>query len=147
MLGRCLRSPSRRSRRSLCRPRCSWVSVLARFFQLQDLGRSVPGADNSSHSSLHATWLYSFRLMIVVTGATGRVGGLVARRLESGGHPMRLLARDPQRAPRINGAQVQAADYGNPELLAAGLQKGDRVFMVSLWICGDTSLDLHRLVI
>ncbi len=82
--------------------------------------------------------------MIVVTGATGRVGGLVARRLESGGHPMRLLARDPQRAPRINGAQVQAADYGNPELLAAGLQKGDRVFMVSLWIGGDTRLDLHR---
>jgi uncharacterized protein YbjT (DUF2867 family) len=82
--------------------------------------------------------------MIVVTGATGRVGGLVARRLESGGHPMRLLARDPQRAPRINGAQVQAADYGKPELLAAGLQKGDRVFMVSLWIGGDTRLDLHR---
>jgi uncharacterized protein YbjT (DUF2867 family) len=82
--------------------------------------------------------------MIVVTGATGRVGGLVARRLDSAGHPMRLLVRDPQRAPSINGAQVQAADYGNPELLAAGLQKGDRVFMVSLWIGGDTRLDLHR---
>ena len=82
--------------------------------------------------------------MIVVTGATGRVGGLVARRLESGGHPMRLLVRDPHRAPRINGAQVQVADYGNPQRLAAGLQKGDRVFMVSLWIGGDTRLDLHR---
>ena len=85
--------------------------------------------------------------MIVVTGATGRVGGLVARRLESGGHPMRLLVRDPHRAPRINGAQVQAADYGNPQRLAAGLQKGDRVFMVSLWIGGDTRLDLHRSLI
>ncbi len=85
--------------------------------------------------------------MIVVTGATGRVGGLVAHRLESGGHPMRLLVRDPHRAPRINGAQVQAADYGNPQRLAAGLQKGDRVFMVSLWIGGDTRLDLHRSLI
>jgi NAD(P)H dehydrogenase (quinone) len=34
--------------------------------------------------------------------------------------------------------------YGNPEALAEGLRKGDRVFMVSLWIGGDTRLDLHR---
>ena len=82
--------------------------------------------------------------MIVVTGSTGRVGGLAARRLESEGHPMRLLVRDPDRAPKIKGAQVQAAEYGNPDALAKGLQKGDRVFMVSLWIGGDTRLDLHR---
>ena len=82
--------------------------------------------------------------MVVVTGSTGRVGGLVARRLESGGHPMRLLVRDPHRAPKIKGAQVHAAEYGQPEALIEGLQKGDRVFMVSLWIGGDTRLDLHR---
>jgi NAD(P)H dehydrogenase (quinone) len=82
--------------------------------------------------------------MIVVTGSTGRVGGLVARRLESGGHPMRLLVRDPERAPQIKGAQVQAAEYGSPEALAKGLDKGDRVFMVSLWIGGDVRLELHR---
>jgi NAD(P)H dehydrogenase (quinone) len=82
--------------------------------------------------------------MIVVTGSTGRVGGLVARRLESGGHPMRLLVRDLRRASEIHGTQVQRADYGDPEALAEGLRKGDRVFMVSLWIGGDTRLDLHR---
>jgi NAD(P)H dehydrogenase (quinone) len=82
--------------------------------------------------------------MIVVTGSTGRVGGLVARRLESAGHPMRLLVRDPHRAPQIHGAQVQTAEYGNPEALAEGLGKGDRVFMVSLWIGGDTRIELHR---
>src|ERR1700682_290588 len=87
---------------------------------------------------------YSFGLMIVVTGSTGRVGGLVARRLESGGHPMRLLVRDPQRAPEIHGAQVPRAEYGDQAALAEGLRKGDRVFMVSLWIGGDTRLDLHR---
>ena len=87
---------------------------------------------------------YSFRLMIVVTGSTGRVGGLVARRLEAAGHPMRLLVRDPHRAPGITGAEVHAADYGKPEGLAEGLRKGDRVFMVSMWIGGDTRLDLHR---
>src|SRR5258708_2084769 len=87
---------------------------------------------------------YSVGLMIVVTGSSGRVGGLVARRLESGGHPMRLLVRDPGRVPRVEGAQVHAADYGDPETLATGLERGDRVFMVSLWIGGDVRLDLHR---
>ena len=85
-----------------------------------------------------------FGLMIVVTGSTGRMGGLVARRLEAGGQPMRLLVRDPHRAPQIKGAQVQAAEYGDPEALAKGLRNGDRVFMVSMWIGGDTRLDLHR---
>src|SRR5260370_12614169 len=87
---------------------------------------------------------YSVGLMIVVTGSSGRVGGLVARRLESGGHPLRLLVRDPRRGPRVYGAQVRPADYGDPETLATGLERGDRVFMVSLWIGGDVRLDLHR---
>jgi len=82
--------------------------------------------------------------MIVVTGSTGRVGGLVARRLQQHNHPMRLLVRDPDRAPRIDGAEVQVAGYGNPDALAKGLRKGDRVFMVSLWIGGDVRLELHR---
>jgi uncharacterized protein YbjT (DUF2867 family) len=82
--------------------------------------------------------------MIVVTGSTGRVGGLVARRLDDGGHRMRLLVRDPGRAPRITGAEIGVADYGDGQALANALHEGDRVFMVSLWIGGDTRLDLHR---
>jgi NAD(P)H dehydrogenase (quinone) len=82
--------------------------------------------------------------MIVVTGSTGRVGGLVARRLQQHRHQMRLLVRDPDRAPPIDGVEVQVADYGNPDALAKGLRKGDRVFMVSLWIGGDVRLELHR---
>jgi NAD(P)H dehydrogenase (quinone) len=86
----------------------------------------------------------SFDLMIVVTGSTGRVGGLVVRRLQQRRHRIRLLVRDPSRAPRIDGMEVEGADYGDPDALAKGLRKGDRVFMVSLWIGGDTRLDLHR---
>src|SRR6202521_4214609 len=82
--------------------------------------------------------------MIVVTGSTGRVGGLVARRLHQLHHPMRLLVRDPDRAPQVEGMEVEVADYGDPDALSKGLRKGDRVFMVSLWIGGDTRLDLHR---
>jgi len=82
--------------------------------------------------------------MIVVTGASGRVGGLVARKLEAVGHEMRLVVRDLRRAPQIIRAEVAVADYGDPEALAAALHQGDRVFMVSLWIGGETRLDLHR---
>jgi uncharacterized protein YbjT (DUF2867 family) len=82
--------------------------------------------------------------MIVVTGSTGRVGRRVARRLEDGEHQMRLLVRDPGRAPRIRGAEIEVADYGDADALANGLGEGDRVFMVSLWIGGKTRLDLHR---
>ena len=82
--------------------------------------------------------------MIVVTGSTGRVGGLVSRRLERLGHPMRLVVRDAGRAPRVANAEVVVAEYGNPQALAHALHEGDRVFMVSLWVGGDVRLDLHR---
>jgi NAD(P)H dehydrogenase (quinone) len=82
--------------------------------------------------------------VIVITGSTGRVGGLVARQLEQGHHPVRLLVRDYIRAPRIEGAEVKVVDYGDSDALARSLAEHDRVFMVSLWIGGETRLDLHR---
>ena len=50
--------------------------------------------------------------MIVVTGSTGAVGRLVAEELARRGEPMRLLVRDPSRAPELAGAEVVEADYG-----------------------------------
>jgi NAD(P)H dehydrogenase (quinone) len=82
--------------------------------------------------------------VIVVTGSTGRVGGLVARELARRGEPMRLLVRDPARAPHPDGAEVVVADYGDTQSLEAALHEGDRVFMVSLWIGGPIRLNLHR---
>jgi NAD(P)H dehydrogenase (quinone) len=82
--------------------------------------------------------------VIVVTGSSGRVGGLVVQELARRGEPVRLLVRDPSRAPRIDGAETVVADYGDPRALAAALKDGDRVFMVSLWIGGDARLALHR---
>ncbi len=80
----------------------------------------------------------------MVTGSTGRVGGLVARKLEGLGYPVRLLVRDRVRAPLIKQAEVVVASYADPEALARGLGTGDRVFMVSLWIGGDVRLELHQ---
>ncbi|NEE12994.1 NmrA family NAD(P)-binding protein, partial [Streptomyces sp. SID7499] len=39
--------------------------------------------------------------LIAVTGATGAVGGRVARRLARTGVPVRLLGRDPARLPDL----------------------------------------------
>jgi uncharacterized protein YbjT (DUF2867 family) len=82
--------------------------------------------------------------MIVITGATGYVGGMLAAELARRGQPMRLLVRDPARAPRVSGAEVRVAEYGDAAALAAALDPGDRVFMVSLHEGPATRVPLHR---
>ena len=82
--------------------------------------------------------------MIAVTGATGHVGRLVAEELARREEPMRLLVRDPGRAPDLPGAEVVAADYGDPDSIAAALDPGDRVFMVSLHEGPARRVPLHR---
>jgi NAD(P)H dehydrogenase (quinone) len=46
--------------------------------------------------------------LIAVTGATGEVGGRVARRLASRGLAQRLIVRAPKRMEAIPGADVRA---------------------------------------
>jgi uncharacterized protein YbjT (DUF2867 family) len=70
--------------------------------------------------------------LIVVTGASGSVGGLVARELARRGVPFRTLTRTPERLEGLPGVEVVAASYARPEQLAAALEPGDRVFMVSM---------------
>jgi uncharacterized protein YbjT (DUF2867 family) len=82
--------------------------------------------------------------MIVVTGATGHVGGLVARELERRGLPIRLAVHDPSKTPEVEGAEVFQADYGDPDSLARALHEGDRVFMVSMHRGPDERLRLHE---
>jgi uncharacterized protein YbjT (DUF2867 family) len=82
--------------------------------------------------------------MIVVTGATGHVGALVAEELFELDEPMRLLVRNPSRAPELPGAEVVVADYGDREALAAALHEGDRVFMTSVHEGPERRVPLHR---
>jgi NAD(P)H dehydrogenase (quinone) len=82
--------------------------------------------------------------VIAVTGATGHVGRLLAEELARRGEPMRLLVRDPARAPQLPGAEVVHADYGDPASVAAALGDGDRVFMVSLHEGPERRVPLHR---
>jgi len=82
--------------------------------------------------------------MIAVTGTTGHVGRLVAEQLARRSVPMRLLVRDPARAPQIPGAEIVVADYADSDALAAALDEGDRVFMVSLHEGPERRIPLHR---
>ncbi|MFI5895787.1 SDR family oxidoreductase [Actinoplanes sp. NPDC051513] len=66
--------------------------------------------------------------LIVVSGATGRLGGRVARRL---GLPMRLLVRQPTRAPQIEGAEVAVAEYADGKAVEEALRGAETVLMVS----------------
>lgn len=67
--------------------------------------------------------------LIVVSGATGQLGGRIARQLA--GRPQRLLVRDPSRAPSLPGAEVAVAEYSDPEALRRALDGAGTVFMVS----------------
>ncbi|PRY12133.1 SDR family oxidoreductase [Kineococcus rhizosphaerae] len=77
--------------------------------------------------------------LIAVTGATGQIGGRVARGLAAAGAPQRLVVRDPSRAPDLDGADVRVATYGDGEALRHALDGAD----VLLFVSG--SEDAHRL--
>ncbi|GII01363.1 NAD(P)H-binding protein [Planobispora takensis] len=69
--------------------------------------------------------------VILVTGATGRVGGHVVSRLLEAGAPVRALVRDPASAALPSGAEVVAGDLADPASLDAALKGAGSVFL--LW--------------
>jgi uncharacterized protein YbjT (DUF2867 family) len=80
--------------------------------------------------------------VILVTGATGKVGQEVVRQLSAAGSPVRALVRDPARAShiRLPGVEIVVGDLGLPETLAPALAEVDRVFL-----CSAVDLDQVRL--
>lgn len=83
------------------------------------------------------------RPVIAVTGCTGAVGGAVARLLADAGASQRLLARSPDRAPALPGAEVRASEYADAASSAAALEGVDVLFMVSAHETADR-VDQHR---
>ncbi len=61
--------------------------------------------------------------MIAVVGATGYIGGLLARRLTEGGEEVAALARHPERAEDLAaaGCDVRRADVLEPDTLGSAL--------------------------
>jgi len=69
--------------------------------------------------------------VILVTGASGSVGRRVAELLDADGAALRLMTRDPAKAPSLPGVEVVAADYSRPESLDAAFRDIDTAFIVS----------------
>jgi uncharacterized protein YbjT (DUF2867 family) len=69
--------------------------------------------------------------LIGVTGATGVVGGSVARALAAAGQSTRLIVRDASKAPQLAGAEVATATYGDSAAMQAALIGVPTLFLVS----------------
>lgn len=80
---------------------------------------------------------------VAITGATGRVGARVARRLAETASPIRLLVRDPRRAPSLPDAEIATAPYGDEEAVRNALEDIDVAFMTSASESADR-LQQHR---
>jgi NAD(P)H dehydrogenase (quinone) len=83
------------------------------------------------------------RPTIAVTGATGHLGGRVARRLADAGIAQLLLVRDPARAPELAGATVAKGSFTDRDAVRRALHGIPTVLMVSAGEARDR-VDQHR---
>jgi NAD(P)H dehydrogenase (quinone) len=83
---------------------------------------------------------------IAVTGASGHVGGLVARALARAGTPQRLVVRSASRAPDLPGASVVETTYGDAAAARTALDGVDVLLLVSAAESADR-LAQHRTVV
>jgi UDP-glucose 4-epimerase len=67
--------------------------------------------------------LYIGAMKILITGATGKVGSRLARRLAGRGHHVRALVRDSSRAAALLSNQIELVegDLLNPDSLGTGV--------------------------
>lgn len=82
-------------------------------------------------------------MTIAITGATGNIGGAVARALADAGVDFRMIVRDASRAPSLPGASVAEATFGDDAASRAALDGVDLLLMVSAAEAADR-LDQHR---
>lgn len=83
---------------------------------------------------------------IAITGATGAVGGRVLRTLLEIGEPVRVVVRDPSRAPVGEAIDVAVAAYDQPERLREAFSGVSTVLFVSGGEAADR-VDQHRNVV
>jgi uncharacterized protein YbjT (DUF2867 family) len=69
--------------------------------------------------------------MILVTGATGTVGGHVLRLLREQACPVRAMTRSPAAVPPAPGLEVAGADFDDPGTLARAVRGVRAVFLVT----------------
>ncbi|WP_233595390.1 MULTISPECIES: NAD(P)-dependent oxidoreductase [Corallococcus] len=88
---------------------------------------------------------YGPHMKILVTGATGKVGSRLTRRLAERGHQVRALVRDPKRAAALNEARVELVqgDLLDVASLAATVRGVDAVVHCAAFFRGATPEQAH----
>ncbi|HEV7948857.1 MAG TPA: SDR family oxidoreductase [Glaciihabitans sp.] len=80
---------------------------------------------------------------LAITGATGAVGGMVAAQLAGDGICLRLLVRNPDKAPSLPGSSLWPSSYSDKAASIAALTGVQTLFMVSA-AENAKRLDQHR---
>ncbi|MFD8975553.1 NAD(P)H-binding protein [Streptomyces sp. NPDC059593] len=78
--------------------------------------------------------------MILVTGATGKVGGAVVAQLHAAGVPVRALVRGEAELPE--GVKAVRGDLGDPASLGTALEGVDAVFLVWPFLSAEGASDV-----
>jgi UDP-glucose 4-epimerase len=88
---------------------------------------------------------YGSRMKILVTGATGKVGSRLSKRLAKRGDHVRALVRDPARAAELRGDRIELAvgDLHDAESLAAAVQGVDAIVHCAAFFRGATAEQAH----
>ena len=82
--------------------------------------------------------------LILVTGATGKIGSCIASFLERSGNQLRLLARDPNKLSNFPNAQKVKGDYADVQSLDRGFIGVSSAFIVSGYAEPGERARLHR---
>src|SRR6201992_3827247 len=82
--------------------------------------------------------------LILVTGATGKIGSCIASFLERSGNQLRLLARDPNKLSNFPNAQKGKGDYADVQSLDRGFAGVSSAFIVSGYAEPGERARLHR---
>jgi uncharacterized protein YbjT (DUF2867 family) len=71
--------------------------------------------------------------MYLITGATGNVGGPLARQLHAQGHAVRALVRDPARAAGLPaGIELATGDLDKPESVAKAVTGVEAIYLMQV---------------
>src|SRR5438477_5955336 len=82
-------------------------------------------------------------MKILITGATGKVGSRLSKRLAQRGHHVRALVRDRARAADLDGIELVEGDLLRPDSLAAAVRGVDAVVHCAAFFRGATAEQAH----
>lgn len=85
--------------------------------------------------------------MIVVTGATGQVGGELVRQLAALDVPLRAVTRRPESADLPPGVEVVYGDCDRPASIEAAFAGADSAFLMSAQAVGSRPAPTHDMVL